>query len=390
MKDSPQFNKLLPDAEWRVTSPGRVNLLGEHVDYNQGIVLPAAIDRYVQMIARPRDDRLVELQAPDLNGSVTFSLDHLEERMHIHGLPLPAWALYPAGVAWSLQSGGLDVRGVSAAYQADLPIGAGLSSSAAVELAFAALWQSLGGWALDRMRLAMACQYAENYYVGVNCGLMDQFACAHGIARHALFFDVRSLAWQPLPLPPDTAIVIADSGVRRSLANSEYNQRRADCEEAVELLKIHLPEIQSLRDVSFVKFEEFADALPGTLRMRTRHVVLEMVRVQSAYHSLMLNNALWFGRLMIEGHRSLRDLFQVSTPELDALVEIATGIDGCYGSRLTGAGFGGCTVSLVKKGLADSFTKVLKEKYLEQTGKQADVYICQPSRSVFVEKISVC
>ncbi|HUV15739.1 MAG TPA: galactokinase family protein [Pelolinea sp.] len=195
MKDFPQFIKLLPDAEWRVTSPGRVNLLGEHVDYNQGIVLPAAIDRHVQMAAKARDDRLVDLKATDLDGSVVFSLDHLEERTDIHGLPLPVLALYPAGVAWSLQSGGLDVRGFSAVYQSDLPIGAGLSSSAAVELAFAALWQALGGWALDRMRLAQACQSAENHYVGVNCGLMDQFTCAHGIARHALLFDVRSLNW---------------------------------------------------------------------------------------------------------------------------------------------------------------------------------------------------
>lgn len=185
-------------------------------------------------------------------------------------------------------------------------------------------------------------------------------------------------------------MVIADSGVRRSLAKTEYNQRRADCEKAMELLRIYLPDIQSLRDVSLTQFEEFANTFPEVIRKRARHVIEEIDRVQKASVCLMREDAQGFGQLMVEGHQSLRDLYQVSIPELDALVEIAIEIEGCFGSRLTGAGFGGCTVSLVKKGLADNFTKVLKEKYLIQTGKQADAYICQPSRSVFVEKISVC
>lgn len=381
--------KSMHDAEFHVTSPGRVNLLGEHVDYNQGIVMPAAIDRYVRLDAKARDDRLVSLTAPDLNGEVVFSLDRLEERTDLDGLPLPTWALYPAGVAWSLQSSGLGLRGVQAVYQSNLPIGAGLSSSAAVELAFAVLWQELGDWQLDRMQLAQACQYAESRYAGIHCGLMDQFACAHGVARHALLFDVRALSWQPLPLPPETSIVIADSGVRRSLAGTEYNQRRADCESAVERLRSRLPEINCLRDVTPAQFEEHQGILPDITRMRAQHVVEEIERVKQASFCLVKDDARGFGKLMVEGHRSLRDLYQVSTPELDALVEIAAGIEGCYGSRLTGAGFGGCTVSLVCNQNTKDFSVTLAEEYLDRMGKVASVYICQPSRGVYIEKLPV-
>ncbi len=279
MSSFQHLNEHLPDAAIRVSSPGRVNLLGEHVDYNQGIVLPAAIDRFVRLAAHPRSDRLVSIRALDFDGEVVFSLDGLEQRADIDGQPLPQWALYPAGVAWSLQAGGLPLSGMDAVYASDLLIGAGLSSSAAVELAFAVAWQAAADWQLERMQLAQACQFAENRYVGVGCGLMDQFACAHGVARHALLFDLRTLSWQPLPLPPETAIVIADSGVRRNLAASEYNQRRKECEQAVELLKQQLANIHSLRDVSREVFEQHQALLPETTRKRARHVMEEIERV---------------------------------------------------------------------------------------------------------------
>lgn len=382
------LNKELPGAELHVTSPGRVNLLGEHVDYNQGMVMPAAIDRYVRLAAKPRSDHFVWLKALDLHGEVVFSLDHLEQRTDVDGQLLPHWALYPAGVAWSLQASGLPLNGIDAVYSSDLPIGAGLSSSAAVELAFAILWQEMAEWQLDRMQLAQACQYAENRYVGVNCGLMDQFACAHGVARHALLFDVRSLSWQPLPLPMNTSIVIADSGINRVLAESAYNQRRRECEQALELLKEHLPGIQSLRDVTHDQFETHLAVLPEVLRKRARHVIEEIERVKQASYRLVENDAAGFGNLMVSGHHSLRELYEVSTPELDALVEIAMDIDGCYGSRLTGAGFGGCTVSMVKKEIEEEFSRVLTEGYLLKTGRTAKVYICQPSRGVWVEGLT--
>lgn len=379
------LNDALPGAEIHVTSPGRVNLLGEHVDYNQGMVMPAAIDHYVRLAAKPRTDRLVWLKALDFQGEVVFSLDRLEERADVSGQPLPQWALYPAGVAWSLQAGRLQLNGLEAIYSSDLPIGAGLSSSAAVELAFAVLWQEMAEWRLDRMQLAQACQFAENRYVGVNCGLMDQFACAHGVARHALLFDVRMLSWQPLPLPMDTAIIIADSGINRTLAGSAYNQRRRDCEQALELLRERIPDIQSLRDVSLDQFETHHAVLPEVLRKRARHVIEEIERVKQASYRLVQNDAAGFGRLMVAGHQSLRDHYEVSLPELDALVEIAMNLDGCYGSRLTGAGFGGCTVSLVKKDSAEEFTRILSDNYLSKTGMSANIYICQPSRGVWVE-----
>ena len=378
----------LPDADWRVVSPGRVNLLGEHVDYNQGLVLPAAIERCVMVAAKPRSDRQVVLRALDMGAEARFSLDDLVVRVDMGGKPLPGWALYPAGVAWALRNAGFDPQGIDAVYASDLPIGAGLSSSAAVEMAFAVLWQAIGGWELNRMRLAQICQMAENRYVGVNCGLMDQFTCAHGVARHALFFDVRSLEWQPLPLPPDTAIVIADSGVRRHLTDSAYNRRRSDCEEAVRLLREHLAGINSLRDVSITDFNQHCDTLPEEIRLRAEHVIEEIERVRQAGLCLARDDAVGFGRLMMEEHASLRDLFQVSTPELDMLVDIAQGLDGCYGARLTGAGFGGCTVNLVNSTFAETFAVKLKDDYFRKTGHQAEVIISAPTRGAYCESLS--
>lgn len=369
-----------PSNYLTVTAPGRVNLLGEHVDYNDGFVLPAAIDRVVTIQAQPRDDQLVQLTAQDLNQSATFDLERLDEKKDIDGNPLPSWAIYPAGVAAVLKKHGYAVKGVEARFTSNVPIGAGLSSSAAVEVAFATLWRALGGWQMDQMTLARLCQEAENTYVGVKCGLMDQFASANGVEGHALYLDTRSLDWRPVPMPKGTAIVIADSKVRRSLANSAYNERRAACEEAVRLLKAKLPEIKALRDVTPEKFHQYADLLPGNVRKRAQHVVEECARVEKAIQLMDAGNAIGFGQLMYEAHASLRDLYEVSCPELDALVEAARQLPGCLGSRLTGAGFGGCTVNLVDEKQAEAFVTELKEKYLEATGKSADVYICRASQ----------
>ncbi len=380
---SQQFNAR-PSVTAR--APGRVNLLGEHVDYNDGFVLPVAIDRAVQVAAAPSGEGIVTLAALDLNASVSFNLDNLAEKIDTHGQPLPAWARYPAGVAHVLQQEGLAVKGMRAVFTSDVPIGAGLSSSAAVEVAFAVTWRALGGWKRDALQIARLCQRAENQYVGVNCGLMDQFASACGKEGHALYFDTRSLEWQPVPLPPGTAVVIADSGVRRSLATSAYNERRASCELAVALLRQHLPNIRSLRDVSSVEFAAYSEFLPPIVRKRAEHVVKEIGRVQDAVVALRRGDAQLFGGLMFSGHASLRDLYEVSCPELDTLVSLARQQPGCYGARLTGAGFGGCTVNLVNEANAQAFIQNLKDGYQKQTGRQAQVYLCKASAGASAAK----
>lgn len=381
------LRKLLPNANLLVTAPGRVNLLGEHVDYNDGWVLPAAIDRVAHILAEPRSDGLVKIDALDLQESATFSLAELTKKQTVDGKPLPSWALYPAGIAWNLQEHGLETKGFTAALTSNIPIGSGLSSSAAVEIGFSILWEQLGGWTLDRMTTAQYAQQAERQYVGVNCGLMDQFAVANGVEGHVVCLDTRTLDWIPMPLPANTSIVIADSGVRRSLTTSAYNERRASCEEAMLLLRPHLPGITALRDVSPAQFNQFARLLPEITRKRAQHVVEECARVQEALVCLQAGDADGFGRLMLAGHASLRDLYEVSTPELDALVETARNLPGCWGARLSGAGFGGCTVNLVQTDQAESFIQGLKDGYLAATGRMAEVYQCQASRSAYIESV---
>ncbi len=232
------------------------------------------------------EGRSISLVALDLNERIRFSLEKLEEKCDIDGKPLPSWALYPAGVAWALQNAGYPVAGMQAIYSSNIPIGAGLSSSAAVEVGFALAWQTLGGWQVDRLTLAQLSQKAENQYVGVACGLMDQFASANGVKGHALYLDMRSLEYQPAPLPDGTAVVIADSGVRRSLANSAYNERRAACEQAVAKLQEYMPHIRSLRDVSPTEFAAYSVYLPPVIRKRAEHVIKEIARVESAYSAL--------------------------------------------------------------------------------------------------------
>ena len=370
-----------------VRAPGRVNLLGEHVDYNQGLVLPAAIDRAVYLAAAPNDDDCVTLCALDLNQRTSFNLNKLENKIDLNGQPLPDWALYPAGVAWALRDSGLRVTGMQSAFSSDIPIGAGLSSSAALEVGFAVVWQALSGWGLDRMKLAQICLHAENDYVGLSCGLMDQFASACGVEGHALFFDTRSLEWHPAPLPPGIALVIADSGVRRSLTQSGYNERRASCEQAVEELRKFMPNIQSLRDVQPTDFAAYSVYLPEIPRKRAEHVIKEIARVSSAFSALQRDDKQAMGALMYAGHRSLRDLYEVSTPELDTLVELTRSLPGCIGARLTGAGFGGCTVNLVETDHAEAFIQGLKDGYLHETGREAQVYLCRASQGATVEEI---
>ncbi len=381
----PSFQQIFEHSPALVArAPGRVNLLGEHVDYNQGIVLPAAINRAVYLAASPTSDGLLTLHALDLNEHITVRLDQLEKPQPGE-VRSPGWAAYPCGVAWALQQAGLAVTGMEVVYTSDVPIGSGLSSSAAVEVAFAAAWRALGGWQMDNLQLARLCQKAENQYVGVASGLMDQFASACGVQGHALLFDTRSLEWRPLELPAGTAMVVADSGMRRTLAGSAYNDRRAACEKAVALLSACKPGLQSLRDISAVEFAAYSVMLPDEVRRRAEHVVKEILRVEQAEQALATGNIQSFGGMMFACHKSLRDLYEVSIPELDALVEIARHLPGIYGARLTGAGFGGCTVNLIDASQAEAFIQGLQAGYEQHTGRQARVYLCQASSGVETE-----
>jgi galactokinase len=282
-------------------------------------------------------------------------------------------------VAWALGERGLRVFGLDTLLASDVPRGAGLSSSAAVEVAFATAWRQLGGWSLEPMDLALTCQRAENQYVGVNSGIMDQFASACGQAEHALLLDCRTLEWRPVPLPPGVAIVVADTLKRRELGQSEYNTRRAQCEEAVRVLGQALPGIRALRDVPLEDFNRLAHLLDPVVARRARHVVEEMTRTLRAGELLRAGRAADFGALMNECHASLRDLYEVSSPELNIMVEAAQRLEGCYGARLTGAGFGGCTVNLVAADLAEQFDRELTAAYAQATGIKPDVYVCRAS-----------
>ncbi len=358
---------------------GRVNLLGEHVDYNDGFVLPAAIDRATWIAFSAGSSEQTTLVAADLAEEASFAPETLSAKTSTDGTPLPEWARYPAGVMWALNEAKLPTPAIHAVFRSDVPRGAGLSSSAALELAFGVAWQKLGGWTIPAMELARLGQRAENQYVGVNCGIMDQFASACGKKDHLLYLDCRSLEWQSVPLPENVAIVIADTSVRRSLTASAYNERRAVCEQAVRLLKEKLPGIRALRDVSLEMFDRFSSSLPGEVERRARHVIAEIERSRKALELLERGDVAQFGRLMNACHASLRDLYEVSCPELDEMARIGQALPGCHGARLTGAGFGGCTVNLVARDSAGAFAAALSAGYEQQTGLHAETYICQAS-----------
>lgn len=362
-----------------VRAPGRVNLLGEHVDYNDGIVLPAAIDRATYIAFSPSATDRSTIVAVDFDQQAVFSVEGLPAKSQTDGSPLPEWAHYPAGVMWALREAGLATPAMDAVFLSNVPRGSGLSSSASVQMAFALAWQTLGGWTRSPMERALLGQQAENQYVGVNCGIMDQFASACGEENKALLLDCRSLEYRSLPLPESVSLVVADTTVRRKLTSGEYNNRRNACEETVRLLKDDLPGITSLRDVSLEDFNRLASTLPAELARRSRHVVEEIGRVNQSQSLLEAGEVQQFGQLMNQCHVSLRDLYEVSIPELDAMVEIAQGLHGCYGARLTGAGFGGCTINLVEREHAGEFVEHLAIGYESKAGLRPEIYICRAS-----------
>ena len=363
-----------------VCAPGRVNLLGEHVDYNNGFVLPVAIDRATWVAFRPSNSESSTLAAADLSEEISFSRQTALSKTCLNGSALPGWAPYPVGVSWALSSAGLSAPEAEAVFSSDVPSGSGLSSSASIEIAFGVMWQTLGGWEIKPLELARIAQRAEVEYVGVKCGIMDQFASVCGEADQALLLDCRSLEWRTIPLPNHVAIVVADTTVRRRLADGEYNKRRAACEEALRILQHDLSGLRSLRDVSLEDFNRLSAKIPDVAAKRARHVVEEIERTRRAVPLLESGQIAGFGQLMNECHASLRDLYQVSIPELDCMVRIAQSLPGCYGARLTGAGFGGCTVNIIQRGQVSAFCQKLESAYESETNLHPKVYVCQASQ----------
>ncbi len=359
-----------------VRAPGRVNLIGEHTDYNEGFVLPIAIDRATFVAARARVDRTIRVHSAQLDVEDRFSLDRIEHN------PDQPWSNYVRGVVKAIRSRDLPLSGADLLIDSQVPLGAGLSSSAALEVAVAYALQLLNDLDLLGEELALLAQGAEQSFVGMQCGIMDQFMAALGRAGHALLLDCRDLSYRPIPIPLRARVVVCDSGVRHSLVASEYNERRAACEQAVQLLRARLPRISALRDVTSAQLEANADLLPPVVHRRARHVVSEIERTLAAAAALERGDLAHFGALMDASHASLRDDYEVSIPELDTLVEIARRLPGCYGSRLTGGGFGGSTVSLVEEGAVDRFAADLVAGYRERLGREAQVLVCTPSEGV--------
>ena len=354
-----------------VAAPGRVNLIGEHTDYNDGFVLPAAIDRHVAIAAGPRADRKVRLYAVDFDDGVSFSLDAFS-RDDRH-----RWSNYQRGVVWALQEAGHDLVGLDVAITSNVPISSGLSSSAAIEVAMAFAFQVLAELTLDGVERALLCQKAENYFVGMHCGIMDQYICSLGQRDHALLIDCRSLEYRAVPIPTGCAVVVCDTGKRRGLVDSEYNTRRSECETGAATLGV-----RALRDVTPEELSRRQRELGETTLKRCRHVVTEDQRTLDAVAALQSNDLAAFGTLMNASHVSLRDDYEVSCAELDAMVEAAWRQEGVLGARMTGAGFGGCTVNLVREEAVDAFQLRVPEEYRRATGLVPEIYVCRAEKGV--------
>ena len=363
-----------PDAVRVVRAPGRVNLIGEHTDYNDGFALPAAIDLELRIAFVPSGDSRVEVTLAETGERAGFDLEAI-------GPAEGRWIDYVAGTAWSLREAGISVRGFRGVLASTLPRSAGLSSSAALELAAAWALTDAPGGGVDPLALARLCQRAENRHVGVQCGLMDQAAEAVGQDGRAILLDFRTLDWRPVALPLDRCrIVVCDTGSPRRLGASQYNARRAQCEAAVGILAADDPSIRALRDVTPEMLAGIRDRLDEQTFRRCEHVVRENERVLRVVEALEAGDPASVGRFLVESHESLRDLYEVSSPELDAMVAIALATPGVIGSRMTGAGFGGCTVTLVERGAEDRLRDAVMTGYPARTGLTPRVFAVEAAR----------
>ena len=350
-------------------APGRVNLIGEHTDYNDGYVLPIPIGRFINVAVASRSDHMVHLYASDFDESVSFILDRITFD------PEHLWTNYVKGVIKVLQDRGINLKGFNMAIEGDIPIGAGLSSSAALETASFRALKGLNGFDMDPIDAVYLCKEAENSFVGVQCGVMDQFVSMMGVQGEALLIDCRTNVSHNIPLDSDYQVVIVNTMKSRKLADSAYNERRAQCAEAARIIGEHVPGVKSLRDVTPESLVENWQRIPPLIARRARHVVTENQRVLDFVEFLEQGEIEGFGDLMYESHLSLKDDYDVSCRELNVLVDATLELDYVAGARMTGAGFGGCTVNLVKRGYLDEFTEHVTTKYLRSTAKRAQIYL---------------
>jgi galactokinase len=352
------------------SAPGRVNLIGEHTDYNDGFVLPSAIGLRTSVAISPLLERKLRIQSQEFLESFEFDLDNLPQQA------TGSWCDYVLGVAVVLQRTGHAPHGATLFVQSEIPIGAGLSSSAGIEVASALALISCNGTALPLIEVAKLCQHAENAFIGARVGIMDQFVSCLGKAGHALLLDCRSLEFELIPIPDRVRMVVCNTMVKHQHASGEYNRRREECEDGVRILAKWYPDIRALRDVSFDQLVAQSKDIPETIYKRCRHVVEENMRVRDGARHLRAGDLNGFGERMRESHRSLRDLYEVSCRELDIMVEVAEGLPGYYGGRMTGGGFGGSTINLVETTDAESFADQISGRYQKATGIQPAVYIC--------------
>jgi galactokinase len=361
------------------SAPGRVNLVGEHTDYNDGFVMPCAIGLSTRVAISPNKDNKLVVRSDEFPGQFEFDLDNLPKQGK------GKWSDYVVGVAVMLQQIGHPTQGANLLVRGGVPMGAGLSSSAAIEVASALALISLNGAMFPLPQIAKLCQRVENVFIGARVGIMDQFVSCLGKAGHALMLDCRSLDFKLIPIPDRVRLVICNTMVKHEHAGGEYNRRREECEAGVKLLKSWYPEIRALRDVSIQQLEEHSKDLPDTIYRRCLHVVQEDQRVHDAAKCLRDGDLNGFGELMRASHRSLRDLYEVSCRELNIMVEVAEGLPGYYGGRMTGGGFGGCTVNLVDAVDAGAFGEQIAKRYQHATGTVPLVYICSAADGAHAE-----
>ena len=354
-------------------APGRVNLIGEHTDYNDGFVMPAAIGFYTWVRISPLETRKLQIRSENFGEEVEIDLDDQNIARRDH------WSDYPAGVAVILERAGYRLRGARLEIRGEVPIGSGLSSSAAIEVATACALVAHSGLNIDKRELALLCQKAENEFVGARVGIMDQFVSLFGQAHKALMLDCRSLEFRLLPVPDNVRLIICNTMVKHALASTAYNERRAQCEAGVKHLQQSIPNVTALRDVTLEQLEKYGRDLSEVVYRRCKHVITENERVLLAAEALERGDLKEFGKLMAESHRSLRDDYEVSSSELDLMVEVAQTVEGVYGSRMTGGGFGGCTVNLVAVEHTEEFRARVAREYERRTNIKPEIYVCNAS-----------